>query len=61
MTLINIKYVTRKKVKSFNATHIMEQFGAAEFGCQEVNQILLVKMNEKDPDGFYKRIASLDF
>lgn len=62
MTLMNVKYVKPRKqqTKSFDATHIFEYFTEFEFGNQEVNQVLLVEMKEKDADGFYKCIASID-
>lgn len=60
MTLLNVKY-SKGKRKSFDATEIFKQYADYEFGCQEINQILLVSMNQKDPDGFYKSIASIEF
>lgn len=63
MTVMNVKYLKSKnsKIKSFNATHILERFADFEFGSQEVNKVYLASMREKDPDGFYKCIASAEF
>lgn len=61
MTLLNVKYSKKLKNKSFGANHIMEQYSNFEFGSQEVNQIYLAAMSQKDPDGFYKCIASIQF
>lgn len=61
LTLLNVKYSKKTKNKSFDANHIMEQYANFEFGSQEVNQIHLAAMSQKDPDGFYKCIASIKF
>lgn len=50
----------KRKPKSFDATHILEQFMEFNFGQQNVNQILLVDMKNTDVDGFYKCIASIN-
>ncbi|KAG4080006.1 hypothetical protein HA402_006318 [Bradysia odoriphaga] len=60
MTVMNVKYVRPKRVNSFDAAHIFEQFKDFDFGHQIVEQILLVDMKERDADGFYKCIASVD-
>lgn len=57
---MNVKY-TKNKIKSFDATHILDQYADFEFGSQEVNQIHLVAMQLKDSDGFYKYISSIEF
>lgn len=62
MTLLNIKYLKKaKNNKSFDAKFILEQYADFEFGSQEVNQIHLALMSQKDADGFYKCIASIEF
>lgn len=62
MTLLNVKYLKRSKnKKSFDAKSILEQYADFEFGTQEVNHIHLALMSQKDADGFYKCIASIEF
>lgn len=61
MTLLNVKYLKKVKNKSFDATQILEQYADFAFGSQEVNQIHLSVMSQKDPDGFYKCIACIEF
>ncbi|XP_037029866.1 uncharacterized protein LOC119069812 isoform X2 [Bradysia coprophila] len=60
MTVMNVKYVRPKRVNSFDAAHIFDQFKDFNFGHQIVEQILLVDMKERDADGFYKCVASVD-
>lgn len=45
----------------FDATPILEKYADYEFGSQEVNEILLSSMREKDDDGYYQKIASIEF
>lgn len=47
--------------KTFDATALLEKYADYDFGSQEVKEILLSKMSEKDDDGFYKTIASVKF
>lgn len=56
MTVMNVKYIRpkSKKSNSFNATEIFERYGSFDFGQQEVNQIHLADMKQKNADGFYK-------
>lgn len=61
MTLLNVKYLKKAKHKSFDARHILEQYADFDFGCQEVKQIHLAVMSQKDPHGFYKCISSIEF
>lgn len=58
MTIMNVKYIKprTKKSKSFDATDILERYGSYDFGHQEVNQIDLADMKQKNADGFYKCI-----
>lgn len=77
MTLINTRYDKEEdekdgngnttprrhywKPKTFDATSILEKYADYNFGSQDVNEILLSSMREKDSDGFYKKIASVKF
>lgn len=75
MTLINTRYdkgesgkdgngngTPRYRIrKTIDATAILEKYKNYNFGSQEVNEILLSAMFEKDDDGFYKKIASVKF
>lgn len=45
----------------FNASSILERFADYDFGSQEVNEIQLSSMREKDDDGYYKTISSVKF
>lgn len=47
--------------KTFDATALLEKYADYDFGSQEVKEILLSKMSEKNDDGFYKTIASVNF
>lgn len=42
-------------------TSLLEKYGDYDFGCQEVTEILLCAISEKDDEGFYKKIASVKF
>lgn len=75
MTLINTRYDKGQKEKdgngnatprhryrekkTFDATSILEKYADYDFGSQEVTEILLSSMSEKDSEGFYKTIASV--
>lgn len=50
-----------RKRKTIDATTILEKYKNYDFGSQEVNEILLSAMSEKDDDGFYKKIGSVKF